>query len=239
MYFALIFTTLFTTTASGVLSPFRCVQHEDGKFYLVDQPSIVCYSGEWRTVHLGPILLFVVIYLVFIPLWLFFVILWMYRDFGAKQPSRLLPTAAHLSFLCKNYKRRYFWWFGVEILKRLLLVLSVSFLSIVDGSKFANYLATFTLLIIFLLLDVMCMQYSEMLHLKFSLAWNSVTLVVLLADGVLFKVFSVFEVTKSVFGGLLIVFISVCRSAFIPKVRFQASPQNFRCYFANECNGFD
>jgi hypothetical protein len=217
----LTMSSLYTLIVLALFSTIKCHTQPDGTQTLIDNNSIKCFQGEWKEKHLGAIVFFAILYLLLFPSWVLNVFLRFSLD-NLKVPlhSRAwyLGSAHHLSFLRKTFKRNYFWWFAVELLKRVAIVTIGAFLSGVDDSKTVNYLATVLLLISFLLLDVAVMPYSTFASLRLALLWNSVALLVLLSDALMFKAKSVSDSAKNAVAGALIA--SIC-SAFLVVLLFK------------------
>jgi hypothetical protein len=192
--------SLYTMVVSALFSTVKCHSQPDGSQTLIDNNSIKCFEGEWKEKHLAAIVFFAIVYLILFPCWLFNIFWRTSLDFqGAPPQSRAwyLGSAQHLSFLRKTYKKRYHWWTVIELVKRLALVSIASFLTSVDEAKTVNYLATVLLLISFLLLDVAVLPYNSFETLRLALLWNSVALLVLLSDALMFKAKSVSDSAKN------------------------------------------
>jgi hypothetical protein len=215
--FAMItFTSMYTIVIAGLFSTVKCQQQPDGSFTLIDNSSIRCFDGEWKDKHLGAIIFFAVLYLLILPMWLFTVFLRFSLDFQRRvyqQRSVWLPPAEHLAFVHRSFKRKYFWWIAVDMLKKVAIIAFSAFLSGTDDSKTANYLATLILLIVYLLIDVTVMEYATDISLRVALLWNSVALIMLLSDALMFKATSISESVKTAFSAVLIA--CVCCSTLI------------------------
>jgi hypothetical protein len=205
--FAIItFTSMYTLVIAGLFSTVKCQQQPDGSYTLIDNSSIRCFEGEWKEKHLGAIILFAVLYLLVLPIWLLTVFLRFSLDFQDRDQHRSfwLPSANHLAFVHRSFKRKYFWWIAVDLLKKVAIIACSAFLSGADNSKTVNYLATLILLIVYLLIDVTVMEYATDTSLRVALLWNSVALIILLSAALMFKATSVSVSVKNAFSAVLI-----------------------------------
>jgi hypothetical protein len=202
----LTITSLYTIVVSSLFSTVKCHSQPDGSYTLVDNNSIHCFQGEWKEKHFGSIMFFSVVYLILIPFWLLAIFYRMKLDSLHNFSARpfLMWSAQHLEFLRKSFKRRYYWWSAVDLFKRVAIIATSFLAASADDSKNVTYLATLIMLIIFLLVDISVMQYARLISLRVSLLWNSVALIVLLTDALMFKASTISETAKNVFSGVLI-----------------------------------
>jgi hypothetical protein len=213
VFFLLTVTSFYTVVVSGLFSAFNCQRQPDGSYTLISNNSIVCYQGEWQKTHFGALVFFTILYFVVFPLYLMLVFYRIALDLQEiPEGSRLtiFGSAKHLHFIRRSYKKKFFWWSAVDLLKRISIIACGTFLSGVDDTKTVNYLATLILLIVFLLIDVVVMQYSRIAFLRVSLLWNAIALIVLLSDALMFKGNSVSDSTKNAVSVILIVCVCFC-----------------------------
>jgi hypothetical protein len=185
-FFAVSFTTFQTISTSSLTSAMNCRKQEDGSYSLIEQSSISCFTGSWNR-NLGGIVFFSVLHFVIYPAWMIWVFLRFREEIKLSRESIDVPmkgvSAQHLSFLRRYFKKKFYWWSGIDALKRLAIVFAAGLLS----GRNASFFVSSTLMTFFLLIDVTCMQYARARHLRTSLLFNAVSIIFLQADAQVFR----------------------------------------------------
>jgi hypothetical protein len=143
----------FTFSVSSVFQAFNCVKRADGRLTLTKYPSIVCFGNDWKA-HLFPIVFFMLLYCLFVPLFLMSQF-YMNRaridtpEFAQKFPNLLSP-----------YKRQYYYFELVFMLRKALFVIANEFLPI-TGDYVSRFTVTIGLLWLYLLVDCTLSPYKN------------------------------------------------------------------------------
>jgi NADH:ubiquinone oxidoreductase subunit 6 (subunit J) len=141
----LLFPTIFSATVvmytflvSNSVSPFNCVSSEnDGKviFVMAMNPIQECYQGAWNS-HLPFVILFSIAYGNLFPVAISTLFLQNRRNLDDPQ-----FTAGYGS-LISPYRRYFFFWELVAMLKRAAFVTMTQFLSTKEGQYFSKFTAS-------------------------------------------------------------------------------------------------
>jgi hypothetical protein len=120
---------------------------------MTHNPSTRCYGSVWRA-HLPEMMFFLLLNGVFGPLFIIYSF-WTNRHFPEREPfrSRFLP-------LMIPYKREYFFWELVIMLKRSSFVISNSFLTSKGASYTAKFFTSICILFSFLWVEILCQPYT-------------------------------------------------------------------------------
>jgi hypothetical protein len=165
---------------------------------------------------------FCFIYFLVIPLWVFNLLLRFKHDDDPQVHKKRLCSKTgiqHLTFLTQPFRKKYYWWSAIDLLKRLAFTASGSFLKSFEDSNSVSYYTTVVFLFIFLMIDITFMPYSDEISLRVSLLWNSVALVILVSDALIFKVASVSALAKLALAILLILCVCVsCLTVLFEKL---------------------
>jgi hypothetical protein len=212
--FVAFVSVFFTVIFSTLISPFNCKLQSDSSYTLWYAPSINCYEGEWLGSHLTMMVLFSLIYVV-----IYIAII--SRTFFRIYKSHMKYSSQTAEFLTRSYNDRTFWWEAVHILKRVAIIACGVMLPRSKGSEV--YVIMFFVLLGFLLLDILAFPYQRKSMMRLSLMWNSITLLVLMTDGFVFKSSYVSEDVKRMVGILNIVLILLAiilsmRQAYISRI---------------------
>jgi hypothetical protein len=199
-FIAISFTTFQTISTSSLTSAMNCRKQEDGSYSLVEQGSISCFTGSWSQ-NLGGIVFFSALHLFIYPVWMIWVFYRFREELKNSQKANVV-SAQHLHFLKRYFKKKFYWWSGIDALKRLAIVFAGGLLSGQNSSFFVSS----SLLTFFLLIDVTCMQYARARHLRTSLLFNAVSIIFLQADA---QVFRTGELNTN-FQGLVSAFLIMC-----------------------------
>jgi hypothetical protein len=105
--------TFYTFVLSMVLSAFRCYPQEDGSFTLLPSPSHDCYDSEWYS-NLWIIVLGIS-FLVYLPVQVV-LILWKNQKISSNM------FFARYGVLVSPYKKQYFYWEVILMMRKLLLI---------------------------------------------------------------------------------------------------------------------
>jgi hypothetical protein len=111
---------LFTLITSSFFSVFDCTMVQPGVYVMRLETTIQCFDSKWKRefVQVG---IFGCLYLIAFPLRL----VWIYRKMYLSVDAMYNPNYYHL---IKGFKRHYYWWDIVNVLKRLLFVLGAQFI---------------------------------------------------------------------------------------------------------------
>jgi hypothetical protein len=143
--FSFLIVTLFTFCVSSVLQPFNCIRQFGGFVTLAKYPNVKCYDEEWKS-HLGGVMFFVVLYIVAVPGFLIFTF---YRNRQSIESPEFLQKFPNL---ISPYRRNFFYYELIMMLRKALFVVSNDFLS-VSGDYFSRFFVTISLLCFYLWLD--------------------------------------------------------------------------------------
>jgi hypothetical protein len=133
--------TLYTFLASNSVSPFNCVSQENNGRYInvmATNPIQECYTGEWMG-HLPYVIFFSVLYGICFPL-VVLNVFYRHRK-NLDDPSFTSGYSALISL----YRRMFFYWELVSMLKRASFVIMTQFLSARGdqySTKFAASIST-------------------------------------------------------------------------------------------------
>jgi hypothetical protein len=127
--------TLYTFLLVATLGPFKCIKAENN-YVLWDYPSLRCFDTTWYS-WLPLVVFFTLLYGVFLPGVLVLLLF--------KQRSRIGDASFQLLFgnFTKPFKKEYFWWGLVFIMKRSSFALTGAFMKMknVEGlSVFITFL---------------------------------------------------------------------------------------------------
>jgi hypothetical protein len=121
--FLLLVIAMFSFLVSSSLSPLKCISVSNGVYMMRDNPSIQCFTPEWRS-QLGPVVFFINLYCVVLPSGLVF-ILWRNRHSLHSQDFQ-----ASLGSITNPYEDKFFWWELAIVFKKAVFVVTTSFLSV-------------------------------------------------------------------------------------------------------------
>eukprot|EP00475_Leptophrys_vorax_P036516 TRINITY_DN6185_c0_g1_i3.p1 TRINITY_DN6185_c0_g1~~TRINITY_DN6185_c0_g1_i3.p1 ORF type:complete len:317 (-),score=71.97 TRINITY_DN6185_c0_g1_i3:4-954(-) len=196
---SMILLALYTLCISQAFSPLNCDRQSDGSYILVKYPSMKCFDSSWFR-YSGAIVLVFSTYVVIIPL----LTIWIF----VKNRKNLNDSRFQFKygFLISPYKREYFYWELVNILKRVIF-LAISDLMHLDYaerfSSFAVVLGFFTFI------EAYLQPFRSVQIMWVSAAWNLVSLLVLISQGLVFE-----DGVGDVITGGFVVFV-VTSTAFI------------------------
>jgi hypothetical protein len=180
----LLFQTLILST---LIAPFNCLKQSDGSFSLWNQSSIKCFEGDWSSMHLVPIILLMLVYVVCPSILVVQSYLKIMKASKSdKQLASLAAADSVINLLTRSFRSEYFWFECVHILKRLLIILTSTVLTANSSASFRYFLVV-ALLTGFLIVDVAVMPLRNAFANKMSLLWNSIALFVLVCDGFAFR----------------------------------------------------
>lgn len=111
---------IYPFMASMAVSPLRCRDDIDGHYFLVQQPSLNCYSGEWMKLLVAFILV-LLIWVVGVPALLFF---WLKHNRYRLKENRFRSRYGQLY---RFYWPHLYWWSIVGVLRKFLILLPVLF----------------------------------------------------------------------------------------------------------------
>jgi hypothetical protein len=167
---------LFTLVISAIFSFFDCTIVRPGEYVIRTQASIKCFDKKWYQ-ELAQVTLFLLLYVIAFPLRL----LWIFRRM---QKDRKVMTDPNYQHIIRGFKKRYYWWDMVNVLKRLLFVFGSQFLF--SGLNTATRLLLSTLILYFFFaLDAYIEPYQFGKVSKNN--WNFLLVLVLLCQALIFE----------------------------------------------------
>jgi hypothetical protein len=199
--FTVISSIFYTIIFATVISPFHCVAHFDGSYALWYDSTIMCFEGNWNSVHYGPIIIFCIIYVIIFPVIIFREY---YRGRTFQKDLNELKVGSLYNYLVKPYRSQVKWWEILLILKRVTIILSGS---LIPGSGPGKYFLLFLVFLGFLLLDIAVFPYERKTWMKICMLWNSTALFILMFDGLFFRSETVLQFQKDVCTVLAIVLV--------------------------------
>jgi hypothetical protein len=198
-FFVVAFYTFLIQTS---LQPFNCIKQLNGKYTLTKSPSDFCYSNTWNQ-NFPFVILFLILYGIIFPMVLVVYFL-KYRydlenfDFQMKFGPLIMP-----------YKKLYFFWELVVMIRRAVFIVSSDFLSS-SGSYGLRYSSGIALMLFFVWSDALIQPYLTRQFNMFAVAWGLVSCVVLLCQGLVFEEDEVTDAIKYSFGILVVSILGGC-----------------------------
>jgi hypothetical protein len=151
--FGFINVALFTFMISNVLDPFNCTRQADGSYIMTHNPTTRCFGAAWNA-QLPLVIFFFVVNGICGPL---FVVhnFWKNRNSPEDElfHSRFLP-------LMLPYKRQYFFWELVIMIKRSAFVLSSNFLTSGGASYVTKFFSSILILYFFFWIEILCSPFT-------------------------------------------------------------------------------
>jgi hypothetical protein len=149
--FSFLVIALYTFSISAVFSPFACVSQPDGTQTLAKYPGTKCFESSWmRKIYY--IVIFALIYCVFIPV---FLVVLFYRH-----RNDLDKFSARFTNLVSPYKREFFYWELVLMMRKALFMVLNDFLTLSSG-YLARFFVGIGLLCAFLWCDAVFRPYRN------------------------------------------------------------------------------
>jgi hypothetical protein len=149
--FSFLIITLYTFSVSSVFTPFACVPQSDGSRTLAKYPGMKCFDNLWME-RVPYIVVFICIYCIIIPV---FLVLLFYRN-----RHDLDGFTARFQNLVAPYKRDYFYWELVFMVRKAVFVLLNDFLTSTSG-YLARFFVGIGLLCVFLWCDAFIRPYRN------------------------------------------------------------------------------
>jgi hypothetical protein len=149
--FSFLVIALYTFSVSSVFAPFNCQKQPDGSRTIAKYAAIKCFEGAWMR-KIGTITVFVFIYVFLIPLYLVVLFYWNRKDlekFAAVFPNLISP-----------YRREYFYWELVLMLRKAMFVVLSDFMTL-STSYLTRFFVSIGLLCVFFWLDVSFSPYRN------------------------------------------------------------------------------
>ncbi len=194
---AIFYTLIFAT----LISPFNCLQQENGTYSLWYDSTIKCYDNDWMQKHLPVLIVFIALYCLFFPA------LVIHEYIVFRRGSRVFEQSSELfQFLARSYRPSLYWWELVHILKRVVIISFGTFDSSIGTEK---YISMFIVLSVFQMVDLLAFPYERKSLMKISMLWNSTVLFTLMVDGLVFRSKTATQALKSIFIGLVITMIVI------------------------------
>jgi heme/copper-type cytochrome/quinol oxidase subunit 2 len=108
---------------ANVMSVFKCRKDENGDYVYVDQPSLICFKDETHAKMLIASLVFLPLYILAFPIALLAYI--------RKKRNNLSDSsvAMRIGFLVNPYQRKFAYWEGVVMIKKIALVIIITIIS--------------------------------------------------------------------------------------------------------------
>jgi len=122
-----VFNTFFISIASLMVGMFQCYQHPNGKYSVVDFPSLLCFEGEWipmSAIAVCGLLLFCVL-----PIAFFVRIVWLIPTYFPNNKNFRLS----IKFIVRKFTFDRAWWAIVLLLKGLWINLAKVFMTEATG----------------------------------------------------------------------------------------------------------
>jgi len=104
----------YTMELSSLFEPFNCVE-QDGILVVTHEPTQECYTDAWYAA-IPALIFFGCIYLILIPGTLIAILYW-YRD-----STHTITFRAKFEILTRDYRKKFYWYECVAILKRFLII---------------------------------------------------------------------------------------------------------------------
>jgi hypothetical protein len=174
--FVVVGSVFYTIIFSTLISPFNCKAQSDGSYSLWNDSSITCYSPEWNSQ--------IYIVYIFFALYVGCFFGYIFYEYAFYRFSKSEEITETFLYLTNSYKKSTYWWELIYLIKKVCLIVVGFLFSEEQGSR---YFVMIILLVIFLVLDIFAHPFQRKFLLKISLVWNSVSLLLLMADGLIFK----------------------------------------------------
>jgi hypothetical protein len=150
--FSFLIIGLYTFISSAAVEPLNCVQQADGFYVLAKLRSEPCFAGTWNT-YSPAIYLFFGIYCLLLPLVLAYILVHNKKNIGSDVFEH------NFGSIVSPYKRRYYFWELLVVLRRSLFVISNNFLSFQGEDE--RYAVGVFFLFVFLFLDMIFSPYKS------------------------------------------------------------------------------
>jgi len=173
----------YTMELSSLFEPFNCVE-QDGILVVTHEPTQECYTDAWYAA-IPALIFFGCIYLILIPGTLIAILYW-YRD-----STHTITFRAKFEILTRDYRKKFYWYECVAILKRFLIIVVSETMSY-RVSEVATIFVVITVLQIFLLVDMYLQPEIERDSFYHNQVWN-VLAILLLSSGIVFSSDSVYN----------------------------------------------
>jgi hypothetical protein len=149
--------SLYVLLMGNAMTPFHCVGSASGStFVLASSPSEQCFAEgtKWKN-NLGFFVFGVFVYGLFIPGLTLFIL------FRNKKNLYKSYFQKHLRFLIQGYRKRYYFWEIVVIMKRMLFVFVSTLTSISVVSFNLKFVASIAIVTFFTFIEVMTLPYAN------------------------------------------------------------------------------
>jgi hypothetical protein len=189
----------YTLLISGAVSPFICLKQADGTEIMVKNPAITCTGGEWLK-HYPVVMFLIILYGAFVPL--SFLGLLVFNRNNLDDPD----VQHYIGTFTRQYKPKFFWWDIIFLLKRALFVVISSLIPANPGNS-APYFGCIFLIFGYLCLEFFVHPYKRTIVAKRSAVWSLLAVMVLMADGLVFKSSSSSDITKYAYSIVMLLLI--------------------------------
>jgi hypothetical protein len=149
--------SLYVLLMGNAMTPFHCIGSASGStFVLASSPSEQCFAEgtKWKK-NLGFFIFGVFVYGLFIPGLTLFIL------FRNKKNLYKSYFQKHLRFLIQGYRKRYYFWEIVVIMKRMLFVFVSTLTSISTVAFNLKFVASIAIVTSFTFVEVMTLPYAN------------------------------------------------------------------------------
>eukprot|EP00475_Leptophrys_vorax_P019004 TRINITY_DN25968_c0_g1_i3.p1 TRINITY_DN25968_c0_g1~~TRINITY_DN25968_c0_g1_i3.p1 ORF type:complete len:750 (+),score=136.20 TRINITY_DN25968_c0_g1_i3:230-2251(+) len=208
--FGTLVTATYTLTVSNSFSPFDCTKQPDGTFLMTKNSSVYCYEAEWRS-YLGITVFFLIFYSFLVPGSI------AVRFFMQRKDPDNPEFQSRFKSLVSPYRREFFYWELILMLKRSLFFIALQFLS--SYSYSSKFFSVLIMLFVFFCVDIVIFPFSSQYLNVFSTLFNVVSMVVLISNGLIFGQTTVTDLQRRIFDVLIVLVITLSVSfAFVMNV---------------------
>jgi hypothetical protein len=144
---------LYAFLASNAISPLYCARSDGSNLYIMkSNPSSICYSKEWWS-NFSAVMFFIFLYTGILP---FTIATIFYIKRNQLEDESFVKSFRTLT---SPYKRAFFYWELVSVLKRTSFIFVAQFISINSDSYFARFTILICTISFFAGIEVFCTPY--------------------------------------------------------------------------------
>jgi hypothetical protein len=157
--FGTLLTATYTLTVSNIFSPFDCTKQPDGSYLMSKNSSVYCYQDEWKS-HLGETVFFLILYSFILPGVI------AVRFYQQRKDPDSPQFQSRFQSLVSPYRKEFYYWELVTMLKRSLFFIALEFLS--SYSYSSKFFSVLLMLFVFFCVDIVVFPFTSLYYNIFS-----------------------------------------------------------------------
>jgi hypothetical protein len=198
----MLIASIYTLLVAGSISPLLCRATASGTYVSIFDSEIQCFQGQWKS--LAPVVYgFIVLYSFLYPA---FLAMAFWKNRNNSIDVNFLRIYEHLTI---PYKKKYFYWELVNMLKRIIFAVISQTTSLFESGKLTPYFLLIFSCFVFIGLEHIFMPYRKHSASIKSFLWTSLAIVLLLGDGLVFKSSTTPVSEKNLFSSFMIATVVV------------------------------